>query len=40
MYDALYIALAAEKKLPLLTLDERQREATLAFGVKTIEVAL
>jgi hypothetical protein len=23
VYDALYIALAAEKKLPLLTLDER-----------------
>jgi predicted nucleic acid-binding protein len=40
VYDALYIALAAEKKLPLLTLDERQREAALAFGVKTIEVAL
>jgi len=40
VYDALYIALAKEKKLPLLTLDERQREAALAFGVETIGVAL
>jgi predicted nucleic acid-binding protein len=40
VYDALYIALAKEKKLPLLTLDERQREAALNFGVETIGVAL
>ena len=38
VYDALYIALAAEKKLPLLTLDEKQRGAAVAFGVRTIGV--
>lgn len=38
VYDALYIALAAEKNLPLLTLDEKQREAAITFGVRTFEV--
>ena len=38
VYDALYIALPGEKKLPLLTLDDIQREAAVAYGVETIGV--
>ena len=36
IYDALYIALAAEKKLPLVTLDEKQAETARALGVEVI----
>ncbi|MEM0214205.1 MAG: type II toxin-antitoxin system VapC family toxin [Ignisphaera sp.] len=36
VYDALYIALAIEKKLPLATLDEKQARVAQANGVKTI----
>lgn len=39
IYDALYIALAREEKLPLLTLDERQAEAARMEGVETINPA-
>ena len=33
VYDALYLALALEKGLPLLTLDEGQRRAAEALGI-------
>jgi len=36
VYDALYIALAAEKNLPLITLDEKQAKASENVGVKAI----
>lgn len=36
VYDALYIALGMERKLPLATLDEKQAKAAQALGVKTI----
>ena len=36
VYDALYIALAVEKKLPLATLDEKQAKAAQAIGVETV----
>ena len=36
VYDALYIALAIEKKLPLATLDDKQARVAQANGVKTI----
>ncbi|MGC8983536.1 MAG: type II toxin-antitoxin system VapC family toxin [Desulfurococcaceae archaeon] len=36
VYDALYIALASEKNLPLATLDERQAAAAKAAGVRVL----
>ncbi|WP_148683407.1 type II toxin-antitoxin system VapC family toxin [Fervidicoccus fontis] len=36
VYDALYIALAAEKNLPLITLDKKQAKASEDVGVKAI----
>ncbi len=36
IYDTLYIALAAEKKLPLVTLDEKQARAAQALSVEVI----
>ena len=36
VYDALYIALAVEKKLLLATLDERQAKTAQALGAKII----
>lgn len=36
VYDALYVALAMEKKLPLATLDEKQAKAAQTVGVKVI----
>ncbi len=33
LYDALYLALASEKSLPLLTLDARQREVAVKLGL-------
>jgi predicted nucleic acid-binding protein len=36
VYDALYIALAVEKNMPLVTLDEKQAKAAETLGVKTI----
>ncbi len=38
VYDALYIALARERNLPLLTLDERQARVAYEVGVTVIEV--
>ncbi len=35
-YDSLYIALALDKKTPLLTLDEKQRDIALKLGVKVL----
>jgi len=34
IYDAIYLALALEKELPLLTLDEEQRRAAEALGIR------
>jgi len=34
VYDAIYLALALEKELPLLTLDEEQRRAAEALGIR------
>jgi predicted nucleic acid-binding protein len=36
VYDSLYIALALDKKTPLLTLDEKQRDTALKLGVKVL----
>jgi len=36
VYDALYIALAVEKNMPLVTLDEERAETAEIHGVKTI----
>jgi len=36
VYDALYIALALEKNMPLVTFDEKQAKAAEILGVKTI----
>jgi predicted nucleic acid-binding protein len=36
VYDALYIALALEKNMPLVTLDEKQAKAAEILGVKMI----
>jgi predicted nucleic acid-binding protein len=36
LYDSLYIALAQDKKTPLLTLDEKQRYIALKLGVKVL----
>jgi predicted nucleic acid-binding protein len=36
VYDALYIALAEDKGLPLLTLDEKQAKAASRLGVPTV----
>ncbi|MCC6017030.1 MAG: type II toxin-antitoxin system VapC family toxin [Desulfurococcaceae archaeon] len=36
IYDALYIALAIDKKLPLLTLDEKQRYIALKLGIEVL----
>jgi predicted nucleic acid-binding protein len=36
VYDALYMALALEKNMPLVTLDEKQAKAAETLGVKTI----
>jgi len=38
VYDALYIALAKSKNLPLLTLDVKQRKTAEATGVKTVSI--
>lgn len=38
VYDALYIALAKNKKLPMLTLDKKQRKAVEALRVKTVSI--
>lgn len=38
VYDSLYIALAKERKLPLLTLDVRQGEAAKSVGVKIVTI--
>jgi predicted nucleic acid-binding protein len=38
VYDALYVALADGKKLPLLTLDDRQKHVAKAIGIKIIEM--
>ncbi|MCD6368455.1 MAG: type II toxin-antitoxin system VapC family toxin [Thermoproteales archaeon] len=35
IYDALYLALASTKKLPLLTLDTRQRNIATRLGITT-----
>jgi len=40
VYDALYIALAARRKLPLATLDKRQEEVAARLGVKVIRVGV
>jgi predicted nucleic acid-binding protein len=36
IYDALYIALAISKKMPLLTLDEKQKNAALELSAKVL----
>jgi predicted nucleic acid-binding protein len=36
IYDALYIALAINKKLPLLTLDEKQRHTALKLSIEVL----
>ncbi|MEM4041086.1 MAG: type II toxin-antitoxin system VapC family toxin [Ignisphaera sp.] len=36
VYDALYIAQAIHYNLPLLTLDQKQRQAALEIGVKIL----
>ena len=36
LYDSLYIALALDKKTPLLTLDEKQRDTAPKLGVKVL----
>jgi predicted nucleic acid-binding protein len=36
IYDSLYIALALDKKTPLLTLDKKQRNTALKLGVKVL----
>jgi predicted nucleic acid-binding protein len=33
VYDALYVALALERNLPLLTLDEKQKRVAVALGI-------
>jgi predicted nucleic acid-binding protein len=33
VYDALYVALALERNLPLLTLDEKQKRVAAALGI-------
>jgi len=33
VYDALYVALALERNLPLLTIDENQRRVAVALGI-------
>jgi predicted nucleic acid-binding protein len=35
IYDSLYIALALDKKTPLLTLDKKQRDTALRLGIRT-----
>ncbi len=37
VYDALYIALAEEKNLPLLTLDEKQARTAEELGVRIVK---
>ena len=37
VYDALYIALAGERGLPLLTADRKQADAAEKLGIKTIK---
>ncbi len=34
IYDSLYIALAIDKGLPLLTLDERQKSVALKLNIR------
>jgi len=36
IYDSLYIALALDKKTPLLTLDKKQRDTALRLGIRTL----
>jgi predicted nucleic acid-binding protein len=36
VYDSLYIALALDKKTPLLTLDKKQRDTALKLGIKVL----
>jgi len=33
VYDALYVALALERNLPLLTLDEKQKRVATTLGI-------
>ena len=39
VYDALYVALAKEKRLPLLTLDEGQAKAAEKLKIETIYIS-
>jgi predicted nucleic acid-binding protein len=36
IYDALYIALAVDKKMPLLTLNKKQKNAALKLSVEVL----
>ena len=36
MYDALYIALAVDKKMPLLTLNRKQKNTALKLSVEVL----
>jgi predicted nucleic acid-binding protein len=36
IYDALYIALAISKNMPLLTLDEKQKNVALELSAKVL----
>ncbi len=36
VYDSLYVALALERKLPLLTLDERQGKVAKEMGIEVV----
>jgi predicted nucleic acid-binding protein len=36
IYDSLYIALALDKKTPLITLDRKQKDTALRLGIRTL----
>jgi predicted nucleic acid-binding protein len=38
IYDALFIALALERKLPLATSDEQQASVARSLGIRTIQI--
>ena len=38
IYDSLYITLALEKRLPLLTLDKRQKEEAKKLNIEVVEL--